>query len=135
MGGMTFQRRMGLLALTAMLLLVLVPTLGRLMSSLGTSTDGADTRSCAMADMADMASMKHAPAGIDPAPTTPPGGNHPMHECAYCPILNVMIAWVLCIVLVVPRVAAYLFPLRRPSGPRTRFRPCGLGSRGPPIAF
>jgi len=132
MRDLTFQRRMSLLALAAMLLLVLTPTLGRLMSSRDTSSDGIWAQMCTMTGLK---LVKLAPANIDPTPPKPAGGDAPMQDCAYCPLLNALATLVVCVVLAFPQVTARLLPRRRVLSPRAQFHPCGLGSRGPPVAL
>lgn len=125
------------LALVAMLLLVLVPTIGRLVSA------GHDPSSVGVHHHTHMATahaqlMSESGHGDAHAPMPrPTGGGMPMHEdCAYCPVLNSMVSLALWFVFALPIVTMPPYSGRRALLPRIRrWHPCGLGSRGPPIAL
>lgn len=123
---------MTLLALAAVLLLALVPTVGRLLSS----ADGASGVWAQMCTVAGLKLVKLAPG--DAAPTTDPapgGSGDPVKlDCAYCLLANSIVVLLLWIVFALPaRVARVHSPPRTPI-PCARWHPCGLGSRGPPPA-
>lgn len=133
----TFQSRMSLLALCATLLLVIVPSLGRVLpAALPPADDGLWTQMCTLAGLK---LVKLAPDAADPLPSAPiPGpagdamaGGH----CDYCPLANALIALVLWIALVVPRLPTRLLDAWQPLRPARFLHPSGLGSRGPPIAL
>ncbi|HEY5850919.1 MAG TPA: DUF2946 family protein [Lysobacter sp.] len=131
-----FHRRMSLLALAAMLLLLLVPTVGRLLAGTSSARDGGVwTQMCTMAGL-KLVKVPAADANpLDPIKPAP-GGELPMQDCAYCPVLNSLVALVLCVVFAVAATSRQpQAPSRRPPLPRTRWHPCGLGSRGPPLAL
>lgn len=119
---------MARLALFAMLLLACVPTLGRLASS----SDGEGGGSV-WAALCTMTGLKYVevPAG-DPVPQP----RKTMGEdCAYCPLLTAVAVFALWLALAWPRLSAPARS-RAPSAPRRpAFHPCGLGSRGPPLAL
>jgi hypothetical protein len=120
---------MASLALVAMLLLACLPTLGRLAAP---SADG--DGSSVWAALCTMTGLKYVEVpNADPAP--PP--HKPLHgeDCAYCPLLTAVAVFALWLALAWPRLSAPArsHPLPAPR-PRS-FHPCGLGSRGPPVAL
>ncbi|MBF6023530.1 DUF2946 family protein [Lysobacter niastensis] len=126
-----FHLRMSLLALAAMLLLLAVPTAGRVLAS--SSDDGGTWAQ--ICTMAGLKLVKIAPGDSNPLQPEQPGNGMPDGDCAYCPILGAMAAllvWVAFVLL--PSTGSPLRPRREPL-PRTTRHPCGLGSRGPPIAL
>lgn len=133
-----FQLRMSLLALAAVLLLVLVPTVGRLLSA---STSGADDGLWAqMCTMAGLKLVKLAPDAVNPltpkpAPLPSGGDDASLHDCAYCPLLNAVAVLVLWVVFAFPQIVVSLRPWRRAPVRFSRGHPCGLGSRGPPLVL
>lgn len=129
-----FHTRMGLLALAAMLLLALVPTMGRLAASERDSGEGLWVQMCTMAGL-ELVNL--APPGAA-TPTPEPGGDggHPSQgECPYCPLLGTLAALLLSLALVFPPLANERRPFANFLLPRPRRHPCGLGSRGPPIVL
>ena len=127
---------MSLLALAAMLMLLLVPTVGRLLAGASGGRDGGVwTQMCTMAGLKLVKVSAGDANPLDPI-TPKPGGDLPMQDCAYCPVLNTLAALVLCVVF------AFAATTRQPQAssrrtplPWTRWHPCGLGSRGPPLAL
>lgn len=128
------------LACMAMLLLLVMPTAGRLLGTLAPDAHGTGY-AMVMTDGAPMAmpaAAPHAPehaghAGHAPHPATPDGHGQPADHgsCPYCPLLGSVIAWS-------PDVAV---PAVRPEprhAPATRRLALavaprhGLGARGPP---
>lgn len=120
---------MSLLALAAALLLLLVPTVGRLLAG-----DGA--RGGLWAQMCTAAGLTWVQLAPAPAPQPDPHAAHDDgmasgEECAYCPLLATMLVVVVSIWLARVRTPAPRRGLRRLSLPTPGY-PCGLGSRGPP---
>lgn len=133
-----FHRRMSLLALAAMLLLLLMPTVGRLLAGASGARDGGVwTQMCTMAGLKLVKVSAGDANPLDPVlPKPQPGGDLPMQDCAYCPLLNSLVALVLCVVFAfAPSARPRQVPTRRTPPPWARWHPCGLGSRGPPLAL
>ena len=90
--------------------------------------------------MAGLKLVKLTPGDANPLdPITPKpgsGGDMPMQDCAYCPVLNTLAALVLCVVFALaPPARTQPWTAHRAPLPRARWHPCGLGSRGPPLAL
>lgn len=124
---------MTLLALAAMLLLLSLPTVGRVLSASSSDSQGAWAQMCTMAGLK---LVKLAPGGeANPLDGPTPKHDMPGEDCAYCPVLAslaMLLAW------------THFAPLHRPQHAVSRTRkaplldfqhPAGLGSRGPPIAL
>ena len=128
---------MTLLALAAMLLLLSLPTAGRILSASSDDAQGAWAQMCTMAGLK---LVKLAPGGeANPLGDAPgrPAPNHlvPGEDCAYCPVLAglaMLLVWTLFAAPTLPSRPST--PLRR-SPLRDFLHPSGLGSRGPPIAL
>lgn len=125
----TLHRWMLRLGLAATMLLVLVPSLGRLAGHGPASTPapGAPTGHAMHAGHGEA----HAPAGTTiPAPTD----DHARHaDCDYCPLLASLLATALRPVPLL-RYRDSNAPGVADIAPRVRWRhPTGLGSRGPPL--
>lgn len=121
---------MARLALVAMLLLALVPTFGRLAA--GTSSPP----EAGWAALCTMTGLKYVALGAEegaPAQPKPVGGID--EHCAYCPLLTAMAVFALWLALAWPRLHCEQRPAWRSAPLRSRFHPCGLGSRGPPLAL
>jgi hypothetical protein len=126
------------LALVATLLLALMPTIGRLF--VPGSMAGADgsVRPCPMS--MDMSSMNDMPEGSPVHPlggaparhSLPIGGNH--DDCPYCPLLSALAGLTVLIALLLPQCAACKVRTQWPSRRIVGVYPCGIGSRGPPLA-
>ncbi len=127
------QRPLAHLALLAILLMALLPTLGRLAQSSARADAMPDMAMCTAAGMAQMPMAlfdHHAPA-----PDAGQPGNLLHPDCDYCPLLASLVLTLLAIALALLRTAVIAeSPLRRPTH-LARFHPCGLGSRGPPLAL
>lgn len=119
------------LSLTAVLLLALLPSIGRLASA-----HDADGPRTILMEMCTMAGEAHV-SMVDPfelrdAPPPPSGAHGDMADCAYCPLLATALMamlWLVC-TLLVPAQRTTARPCARVSARH----PCGLGSRGPPLA-
>ena len=117
------------LALVAVLLLVLLPTTGRVLGT-ASQADGVWAQICTMAGLQ---LVKVPLLDIGPAPPRPAGDMQ--MDCDYCPLLSALTALLLWVVLAFPQLAARRIPVFRPV-PRLGWgHPSGLGSRGPPIAL
>jgi hypothetical protein len=128
-----FCRRMARLAFVAILLLALVPTLGRIAQA-GTAGSAAPswTAMCTARGLEPvlLPSGTLAPAthGTGEAPSMPHGG-----DCDYCPLLAAAIPLPVSPGSVPPAVApSPTLSTSRPSIAHAKPHPCGLGSRGPP---
>ncbi len=135
---------MARLALLAILLLALVPTLGR-MAQARAAADGATPAWAALCTVrglervalpaANDASRGHARAlqlaGGD-APASPRGTDD--GDCDYCPLLAAAMPVAIAPVQVPPAAPLPALCASRPSPSRDAPHPCGLGSRGPPSA-
>lgn len=130
-GGRRFRRAFAWLSLTAMLLLALLPSVGRLATAhheaprtllMELCTTGSDK----LVSMVD-------PFALLETPPPAPMDHGDMPDCAYCPLLaTTLIALLWLAWSLAPRIASSLPVLRTPRV-QTR-HPCGLGSRGPPLA-
>lgn len=120
---------MARLALVAMLLLAFLPTLGRL-----ATPSAADEGSSVWAALCTMTGLKYVevPAS-DPAPQP----HKPLHgeDCAYCPLLTAVAVFALWLALAWPAPVVLLLASRASAPRRKNPYPCGLGSRGPPLAL
>ena len=116
------------IALVAMLLLALVPTVSRMLASVGLATGGSWAELCTVTGL----KWVQLPDGdTAPSPSAQIGGG----DCAYCPLLNAVAVFALLLALLLPTAPRELlerFALARRSTSR---HPCGLGSRGPPLAL
>jgi len=122
---------MNLLAMAAALLLLLVPTVGRLMEAAPARRD------CMCAEMCAAAGLpwtQHAQApGSQPDPHAVHHAKRPSGvDCAYCPLLAALLVIAVSVWLACLRTPALRRAPRRASLPARWQHPCGLGSRGPP---
>ncbi|AWV06520.1 DUF2946 family protein [Marilutibacter maris] len=132
----SFQAGMLRLALLAAVLLVLLPTLGRLAESRSQS-DGLAGPGVYLGAICTVAGLRYLPlpsGGADTDTGTTPS-DLPGADCDYCPLLASLLLLALWLLAFPP-------PRRTSSGspcgddPHAQWRyPCGLGSRGPPRAF
>jgi len=137
-----FRRPMSRLALLAVLLLALVPTLGRLARTAGDGAAGVAPAWAAMCTARGLEAVLLPPAahpatqveghGIGEAPALP-HGNGNGGDCDYCPLLASAIP----VPAAPPAIAPSALPApalctSRPSLAHAEPHPCGLGSRGPP---
>jgi hypothetical protein len=120
-----FQRNLARLALLAMLLLALAPSVSRLLAAQPSSPEGW-TQLCSLQGL-KWAKLPQGPAGD----TKMPG--HGSGDCAYCPLARGLDSAVAVVAL--PFVPQAFAPVVAPSvriGPSRWIYPSGLGSRGPP---
>ena len=117
------------LALVAVLLLLLLPTTGRVLGA-ASQADGAWAQMCTMAGLQ---LVKIPLADADPGPARP-AGEMPM-DCDSCPLLSALTVVVLWVVLAFPQLAARLAAVLAAPPRYGLGHPSGLGSRGPPIAL
>jgi len=129
--GHAFRNAFAWLSLTAVLLLALLPSIGRLASSHETGprtilmemcTTGSETL-IAMVDPFDLADT----------PRPEPIDHGDMPDCAYCPLLATALIAVLWLAWPLMQPATQHRALRVAVRARG-WHPCGLGSRGPPLA-
>jgi hypothetical protein len=129
------------LALVAALLLALMPTVGRMF--VPGSLAGADgtggpcpmsTAMSGMSSMNHMPGMRHTPGkdGQTVRHSAPTGSNH--DDCPYCPLLSALAGLAVLMVLLLPQCAACTLRMQWSSPRIVAVHPCGLGSRGPPLA-
>lgn len=129
------------LALIAMLLMALLPTIGRLVQAQAQpQPDGIGAYWTAMCTSTGMAmsnpvavSSAHALSSHDmPAPT--PSRGHFGMDCDYCPLLAGLVVLAVCMLLALVQLALAPRPPRAATAVFATPHPCGLGSRGPPLA-
>lgn len=120
------------LALMAMLLLALLPTLGRLQPPSAASQASTPLAICTMDGLRE-AWLPAAPA-LDAAvqPGLPEGDHPTAHDCEYCPLLASLLLALACLL-------ALQAPARSPAthAPRTPSlapRRAGANARGPPLS-
>jgi hypothetical protein len=146
-----FQRQMACIALVAMLLLTLLPSIGRLMSqSLEQPLQGADSyalpakgnpepllgamcTSRGLAYDAGLAALEAASFGLtSEEEERPPPVPHRHADCDYC-ALSASAVTPAALFVPVPALRAAGMPSVRLSRTSTWVYPLGLGSRGPPL--
>lgn len=127
MNARVFQEWIGRLALLAALMLVAVPTAGRLVHASGAGHDAAAHLARQDGHQVHVASTADGRAPL--APLAAPGDA----DCDYCPLLSSLIA-ATCFATM---PAALLPPAATPASPAAPrlpwLHPSGLGSRGPPL--
>ncbi len=129
-----FHKSMARLALVAMLLLAVLPTVGRLAQPPAAGMRAGLEAMCTSAGLrlVDPTTMPHAGHHGGGGPDVP-AHPHEGPDCAYCPLLASLAVALACLAVALcdglPRAPA---AMRRVSPPRSRWHPCGLGSRGPP---
>jgi hypothetical protein len=120
---------MSRLALAAVLLLVLAPTVNRLLASSTFGPDGLLTPMCTAHGL----EFVRLPLGSFDADQTASQA-HSHDDCAYCPLLNALTALVLFAVIVFAQAIGNLVGLPRPAQRRSGIHLGSLGARGPPLA-
>ncbi|MCF7222514.1 DUF2946 family protein [Lysobacter sp. TLK-CK17T] len=136
-----YQTGMLRLAFLATLLLLIVPTLGRLAES-RVGADGWESAGAHWTAICTVAGLKYVQlpgtdGGMDEAGADMPGkpSGHAGADCDYCPLLASLLFLALCLGLF-PPFKPQVSTGRIGAGLRREWRhPCGLGSRGPPLAL
>lgn len=150
MRGPRFLRRMSQLALVAMLLLLALPTAGRMATAIAADAAGAEGRWIELCTVAGrttafidaqgrIAHRGDGPLRLDDPPPPPPHDPHDdgaaAPECDYCPLLaGLALHWP----RLAPAISRSVPVLRRPADatpPQPALLPGGPGSRGPPHAL
>lgn len=125
---------MNLLALAAMLLLLALPTAGRLLQSSSAGQDGVWAQMCTMAGLklVKIATGDASPldSGLQPRA---PDGTMAGEDCAYCPVLGGLAILLVCLLFAAPAASRDAVPAWPLQAPRRFLHPSGLGSRGPPL--
>lgn len=123
---------MGRLAFVAVLLLALLPTVGRIAQARDAGHGPAPT----WAELCTVQGLRMvllpAPPHQSPAPAPTPDP-HAGADCEYCPLLAVAVAPVVGALSVPPPALPPVLCTSPASVARTQPHPCGLGSRGPPL--
>lgn len=132
-----FDAGMPGLACLAALLLALVPTLGRLAGAQpragGWENSGGHWTAICTAAGLEYVRLPAAGEGAGGDAGTPSG--HAGADCDYCPLLASLLFFALCLALF-PPCRRQVSSGRPGAGPCRGWRhPCGLGSRGPPLAL
>lgn len=113
-------------ALVAMLLLAFVPTVSRMLASVGLATGGSWVELCTVTGL----KWVQLPDGdAAPSHSAQSAGN----DCAYCPLLNAVAVFALLLALLLPSAPRELPGRLAPAHRSSSRHPCGLGSRGPPL--
>jgi hypothetical protein len=133
----TFQRRMAQLALLAMLLLALMPTVHRLLAERATPAGAGmgwvELCTATGLKLVKLGIPETAAADMDLAPAGNHAGDASLGDCAYCPLLQATLAVALALLLVARlRHRDAAVPWRSAWHAIAPY-PCGLGSRGPPL--
>jgi hypothetical protein len=120
---------MGRLALVAILLLALVPTVGRIAQAHATGHG-------AVASWTELCTVQGLRKVLLPGPPfeapAPMPNGHAGADCEYCPLLAAAVAPVVATVAVPPPALPPALCTSSIPATRTGPHPCGLGSRGPP---
>ena len=119
------------LSLTAVLLLALLPSIGRLASAY--DVDGPRTIVMEMCTMAGGAHVSMVdPFELRDAPPPAPAAHGDMTDCAYCPLLATALIALLWLAWALVPMSVSRTSRAVGASPQAR-HPCGLGSRGPPL--
>lgn len=128
-----FQFWMARLALAAILLVSVMPTLSRWLESRAAGAPDAVLALCTTDGLAwaKPAKLLDDGAGKGPAPA---GGTLPDAACAYCPLLSSLAPLLLAVLAwLLPMLPRALLPSGARPTPHAPPRLRGLGARGPPI--
>ncbi|MDR7191941.1 DUF2946 family protein [Luteimonas terrae] len=127
------QHAFAWLSLTAVLLLALLPSLGRLAHAQDASPRMILMEMCTMGSDTLVSIVDPHSLLDDAAPRPAPSEHLDMQDCGYCPLLATALLAMLWFAIArlqrIPhraRIAHAFRPVER--------HPCGLGSRGPPLA-
>ncbi len=129
--GFAFRKRFAWLSLTAALLLALLPSVGRLAASHDVAPRTLLMEMCTAGSETLIRVVD--PVALLDTPQRAPMEHGDTADCAYCPLLATAVLallwWACALQLPAMRPRACPPPVR--GSPR---HPCGLGSRGPPLA-
>ena len=127
-----FQHWMARLALAAILLLALLPTLGRWVEASGQRLPPALVAMCTSAGLS-LFSPDRLPSGeTSPAPRMP-AGTMTAEDCPYCPLLAKIAPLVLAILALFALPTPWRPSVREARGRRLAHVHGMLGARGPPL--
>ena len=126
-----FRHWMARLALAAILLVSLMPTVSRWLESNAQRLPDMVLAMCTSDGMAWTKPSLLADGGATPAPM--PAGGMPDAYCGYCPLLSALVPVLLALALFLPSLRRRLLPARVFSTPHAPPLLRGLGARGPPI--
>lgn len=126
-----FRHWMARLALAAILLVSLMPTVSRWLESGAQRLPDVVLAMCTSDGMAWTKPSLLADSGTTPAPM--PAGSMPDAYCGYCPLLSALVPVLLVLALFLPPLRRRLLPARVLSIPHAPPLLRGLGARGPPI--
>ncbi len=127
-----FQHWMARLALAAILLLALLPTLGRLVEAGGQRLPPALVAMCTSAGLSLFATDRLPPGESSPA-VGMPVGTMTMDDCPYCPLLAKIAPLVLAILALFALPMPWRPNVREAHGRRRAHVHGMLGARGPPL--
>lgn len=124
-----FQYWMARLALAAILLLAVMPTLSRWLESRAPALPSTVLAMCTM----DGLVVKPISWLDDAGPTPAPAGAMPDAYCAYCPLLASLAPLLLALAILSPPLRRALLPAWTLPAVAIPPRLSGLGARGPPL--
>ena len=127
-----FQHRMARLALAAILLLALLPTLGRWVEASGQRLPPALVAMCTSAGLSLFNPDRLPPGEASPAAGMP-AGTMAADECPYCPLLTKIALLVLAILVLRALPTPWRPSVREARGRRIAHVHGMLGARGPPL--
>ncbi len=130
--GRQFQHAFAWLSLTAVLLLALLPSIGRISNAQDATPRMLLVEMCTMGSN-KLVSIVDPASLLDDQPRPAPSVHVDMQDCGYCPLLATALLAVLWFAI------ARLLHIPHHERVVHAFRlierhPCGLGSRGPPLA-
>lgn len=129
-----------LLSLLAVLLLNLTPASGRMAQALAyADADTSITRHAAPTEPAlhaKHADSAHAslPLQVEHSPAAPSPHEQHKADCDYCPLLSALLGFALAVLLLAQWTGGTARIVAVARACRWQRHPCGLGSRGPPLA-
>ena len=125
-----FQFWIARLALVAILLAALAPTMSRWLESGNQRLPDALAAMCTSGGLSWLQARSLQPAGQE-APV--PAGGMQDEYCGYCPLLTGVVPVLLAIILLLPMLASVRLPQRHATPLPSLLVRRGLGARGPPI--
>ncbi|WP_159681010.1 DUF2946 family protein [Luteimonas sp. 9C] len=130
--GINYHNAFAWLSLTAVLLLALLPSIGRLAHAQDASPRMILMEMCTMGSDT-LVSIVDPHSLLDDAPRPAPSKHLDMQDCGYCPLLATALLAVIWCAIARLLHARHQAPVARVCRLAER-HPCGLGSRGPPLA-